>query len=173
MKKILGLLFVLLMAGCSTPGKPSFYYDWTQYRTGVNIRLVNEPQFTTGFDGTLRLDDKGKYAMMVVYNGGSIASHFGYVTKSNLESWINLYAGLLKWDPKAPGQTTKFTIKDSESWTNKDYDVEYRFVQGKKLFIIKKHGSGNWFIDFSELSMDEVNVAKVLGVYEDLRNTLR
>lgn len=70
-------------------------------------------------------------------------------------------------------QPTKFTIPDNLSWTHKDYDVEYRFVNVKKLFVIIKHSTGNWFVDFSELSMDEANVAKLADVYIDLRQKLK
>ncbi|WP_233458460.1 hypothetical protein [Enterobacter asburiae] len=173
MIRILGLIFLLLTAGCSTPGKPAFYYTWTQYKTGVEVMLVNEPQYKDGFDGILRLDDKGKYAVMAIYYGGDMSSHFGYVTKDSLESWITMYTDFLKWDPQNPAQPTKFTILDNLSWTHKDYDVEYRFVNGKKLFVINKHSTGNWFVDFSELSMDEANVAKLTNVYIDLRQKLK
>lgn len=173
MKKMLGLLIFILLTGCSTPGKPAFYYTWTQYSTSVNIQLINEPEYKTGFQGILRLDDKSEYALMVIYNGGSVASHFGYVEKNNLEDWINIYAGFFKWDPKDPNQKVKFTIMDNVSLFQKDYDVEYRLVQGRKLFVINKHRSDNWFVDFSELAMDENNVQKLLGVYEDLRQSLK
>jgi hypothetical protein len=46
-------------------------------------------------------------------------------------------------------------------------------VNGKKLFVINKHRTGNWFVDFSELSMDEANVAKLTNVYIDLRQKLK
>lgn len=173
MIRILGLIFVLLTAGCSMPGKPALYYTWTQYKTGVEVMLVNEPQYKDGFDGILRLDDKGEYAVMAIYYGGDMSSHFGYVTKDSLESWITMYTGFLKWDPQNPAQPAKFTIPDNLSWTHKDYDVEYRFVNGKKLFVINKHSTGNWFVDFSELSMDEANVAKLTDVYIDLRQKLK
>ena len=79
MIRILGLIFLLLMTGCSTP-KTSFLLYRTQYKTGVEVMLVNEPQYKDGFDGILRIDDKGKYAVMAIYNGGDMSSHFGYVT---------------------------------------------------------------------------------------------
>ncbi|MDX7526491.1 hypothetical protein SJ358_23160, partial [Enterobacter hormaechei] len=62
---------------------------------------------------------------------------------------------------------------DTGSTFNKEYDVEYRVVQSKKLFVINKHSSGTWFIDFSEISMDEANVQKALDVYEGLRGKLK
>ena len=102
-----------------------------------------------------------------------MSSHFGYVTKESLESWITMYTAFLKWDPQNPAQPTKFTILDNLSWTHKDYDVEYRFVNGKKLFVINKHSTGNWFVDFSALSMDEANVAKLTNIYIDLRQKLK
>ncbi|HDR2161204.1 TPA: hypothetical protein QCG56_001478 [Enterobacter cancerogenus] len=173
MKKVLGLLFVLLLTGCSTPGKPAFYYPWTQYKTGIDVNLPKEPKFVDAFQGTLRLDDDGEYAMIVIYNGGNVVNHFGYVTKSTLERWINLYSGFLKWDPNDTAAITTFTIPDHESLFHKDYDVEYRLVQGKKLFVINKHSNGNWFTDFSETSMDEANVMKALDVYEGLRGKLK
>lgn len=77
--------------------------------------LVNEPQYKDGFDGILRLDDKGKYAVMAIYNGGDMSSHFRYVTKDSLESWITMYTDFLKWDPQNPAQPTKFTILDNLS----------------------------------------------------------
>ncbi|MEP8658645.1 hypothetical protein ABKV25_06615 [Enterobacter asburiae] len=173
MIKILGFIFVMLTAGCSTPGKPAFYYTWTQYKTGVEVMLVNEPQYKDGFDGILRLDDKGEYAVMTVYYGGDLSGHFGYVTKASLEHWITLYTNFLKWDPTKPAQTTKFNIPDNLSWTHKSYDVEYQFMNGKKLFIIRKHGNGNWFVDFSVFSMDEANITKLNEVYIELRERLK
>lgn len=133
MKKVLGLLFVLLLAGCSTPGKPAFFYTWTQYRTGIDINLPKEPKYNDSFHGTLRQDDDGEYALIVIYNGGNVVSQFGYVTKNTLESWIDLYSGFLKWDPKDTAATTRFTVPDTDSLTRKEYDIEYRLVQGKKL----------------------------------------
>ncbi|QGU15169.1 hypothetical protein GNG27_11045 [Leclercia sp. 119287] len=173
MKKVLGLLFVLLLAGCSTPGKPAFFYTWTQYRTGIDINLPKEPKYNDSFHGTLRQDDDGEYALIVIYNGGNVVSQFGYVTKNTLESWINLYSGFLKWDPKDTAATTRFTVPDTDSLTRKEYDIEYRLVQGKKLFVINKHSSDALFTDFSEMSMDEANVAKALDVYVNLRTVLR
>lgn len=173
MKRILVVIFLLVLVGCSRPGKPAFYYPWTQYWTGVNIQLPKNPEYNNAFHGTLRLDDGGDYAVIVIYNGGNVVSHFGYVTKSNLESWINLYTGFLKWDPKNSEQMTKFTIPDTVSYFQKDYDVEYRFVQNKKFFVVNKHHSGSWVIDFSEISMDEANVMKALDIYEGLREKLK
>lgn len=173
MKKVLGLLLIMFLTGCSTPGKPAFYYPWTQYKTGIDIQLPKDPKYNDAFHGTLRLDDDGDYAMIVIYNGGNVVTQFGYVTKSNLENWITLYSGFLKWDPNDSGVTTTFTIPDTGSTFNKEYDVEYRVVQSKKLFVINKHSSGTWFIDFSEISMDEANVQKALDVYEGLRGKLK
>lgn len=173
MKKVLGLLLIMLLAGCATPGKPAFYYPWTQYKTGIDIQLPKDPKYNDAFHGTLRLDDDGDYAMMVIYNGGNVVNQFGYVTKSNLENWIALYSNFLKWNPQDSGVTTTFTIPDAGSTFNKEYDVEYRFIQGKKRFVINKHSSGTWFIDFSEISMDEANVQKALDVYEGLRGKLK
>jgi hypothetical protein len=42
-------------------------------------------------------------------------------------------------------------------------------MNGKKLFIIRKHGNGNWFVDFSVLSMDEANITKLNEVYIEER----
>ncbi|WP_337015217.1 hypothetical protein [Leclercia sp. AS011] len=173
MKKVLGLLCVLLLAGCSTPGKPAFYYPWTQYRTGIDINLPKEPKYIDSFHGTLRQDDDGEYAQIVVYNGGNAVTQFGYVTKYTLENWINYYSGFLKWDPKDTGAKTRFTVPDTGSLTRKEYDIEYRVVQGKKLFIINKHSSDALFTDFSEMSMDEASVTKALDIYENLRTVLR
>jgi hypothetical protein len=78
-------------------------------------------------------------------------------------------ASKINWLLQNTAQPTKFTIPDNLSLPHKDYDVEYRFVNGKKLFVINKHSTGNWFVDFSELSMDEDNVAKLTDVYIDLR----
>lgn len=173
MKNLLGLLCVLLLAGCSTPGKPAFYYPWTQYRTGIDINLPKEPKFVDSFHGTLRQDDDGEYAVIVIYNGGNVVSQFGYVTRTTLESWISLYSGFLAWDPSDSAAKTTFTVPDTGSMMNKDYDVEYRAVQGMKLFVINKHSSGGLFTDYSELSLDEANVKKALAVYEDLRGKLK
>ena len=173
MKKVLGLLCVLLLAGCSTPGKPAFYYPWTQYRTGIDINLPKEPKYIDSFHGTLRQDDDGEYAQIVVYNGGNAVTQFGYVTKDTLEDWINYYSGFLKWDPKDTGAKTRFTVPDTGSLTRKEYDIEYRVVQGKKLFVINKHSSDALFTDFSEMSMDEASVTKALDIYENLRTVLR
>ncbi|AVG33408.1 hypothetical protein MC67_00665 [Enterobacter cloacae complex sp.] len=73
---------------------------------------------------------------------------------------------------RGAGQT-KFNIPDNLSWTHKSYDVEYQFMNGKKLFIIRKHGNGNWFVDFSVLSMDEANITKLNEVYIELRERLK
>lgn len=173
MKKVLGLLCVLLLAGCSTPGKPAFYYPWTQYRTGIDINLPKEPKFVDSFHGTLRQDDDGEYAVIVIYNGGNVVSRFGYVTRNTLESWISLYSGFLAWDPSDSAAKTIFTVPDAGSRLHKTYDVEYRVVQGKKLFVINKHSSDGLFTDYSELSLDEANVKKALAVYEDLRGKLK
>ncbi|MEB6377499.1 hypothetical protein MXM41_00875 [Leclercia adecarboxylata] len=173
MKKVSGLLFALMLVGCSTPGKPAFYYPWTQYRTGIDINLPKEPKYDDSFHGTLRQDDDGEYAMIVIYNGGNVVSQFGYATKNTLESWISLYSGFLAWDPKDTGAKTRFTVPDTGSLTRKEYDIEYRLVQGKKLFVINKHSSDALFTDFSEMSMDEENVARALNVYENLRTALR
>ncbi|MDT7319381.1 hypothetical protein RQL92_07750 [Citrobacter freundii] len=115
MKKVLGLLLIMFLTGCSTPGKPAFYYPWTQYKTGIDIQLPKDPKYNDAFHGTLRLDDDGDYAMIVIYNGGNVVTQFGYVTKSNLENWITLYSGFLKWDPNDSGVTTTFTIPDTGS----------------------------------------------------------
>ncbi|QDI08882.1 hypothetical protein electrica_02777 [Klebsiella electrica] len=84
-----------------------------------------------------------------------------------------MFSDFLKWDPQNTAQQTKFNIKDNLSLFHKDYDVEYQVLNGKKQFVIRKHGSGSWFIDFSVLSMDEANVAKLIDIYTDLRNTLK
>ena len=46
-----------------------------------------------------------------------------------------MYTDFLKWDPQNPAQPTKFSILDNLSWTHKDYDVEYRFVNGKSYLL--------------------------------------
>ena len=43
MKKVLGVLLIMFLTGCSTPGKPAFYYPWTQYKTGIDIQLPKAP----------------------------------------------------------------------------------------------------------------------------------
>ncbi len=164
---------MLLTAGCSTFGKAAFYYIWTQYKTGVEVMLFNEQQYKNSFDEILRLYVKGKYAVMAIYNGGGMSSHLGYATKDSLENGITMYTNFLKWDPQNPAQPTKFNILDNLSWTHKDYDVEYRFMNGKKLFVINKHSTGNRFLDFSELSMDEAKVAKLTNVFIDLRQKVK
>lgn len=172
MKRMLIVLFMFLMAGCSSPGKPAFYYDWTQYETGVKIKLVNEPRWKDGVDAILRSQDKGKYAVMVIYRG-SVVSHFGYVTKSNIDDWIGLYSGFLKWNPDDKTQKTKFTIKDDVSWFSSDYEVEYSVRNGQKLFLMNHSRSGDWFVDYSKQAVDEKNIIKLLNIYVSLKNELK
>ncbi|MCT4707654.1 hypothetical protein MUA03_17375 [Enterobacteriaceae bacterium H16N7] len=172
MKRIFMALFVLLIAGCSSPGKPAFYYDWTQYRTGVNVLLVNEPQFKYGYNAILRSQDDGEYAMMALYDGG-IVSHFGYVTKDNVDEWIAMYAGFLKWEPDDKTQKTKFTINDGVSLFPSSYEVEYSVKNGRKLFLMNHSSSGFWFRDFSKQAVDENNVTKLLKIYVALKSELK
>ncbi|HEN4999041.1 TPA: hypothetical protein U6I48_004599 [Klebsiella aerogenes] len=172
MKRMLMALFVLLIAGCSSPGKPAFYYDWTQYKTDVHILLVNEPQFKDGYDAILRSQDDGEYAMMALYDGG-IVSHFGYVTKDNIDEWISMYTGFLKWNPEDKTQKTKFTINDGVSLFPSSYEVEFSYKNGKKLFLMNHSRSGSWFRDFSKQAVDEKNVLELLKIYVGLKSELR
>ena len=54
MKKMLIALFIFMTVGCSSPGKPGLFYEWTQYKTGVKVEVVSMPKWKGGVDAILR-----------------------------------------------------------------------------------------------------------------------
>ena len=98
MKKVLGLLFVLLLAGCSTPGKPAFFYTWTQYRTGIDINLPKEPKYNDSFHGTLRQDDDGGKKLFVInkHSSDALFTDFSEMSmdEANVVKALDVYENL-------------------------------------------------------------------------------
>lgn len=174
MKKMLITLFIFMTVGCSSPGKPGLFYEWTQYKTGVEVEVVSMPKWKGGVDAILRLQDEGKYASMVIYNGGNVESHFGYVTKDNVQTWIDLYEGFLTWEPKDVTQKVKFTIEDNVSLFGKNiYEVEYSVKNSRKLFLMNHYNAHYFIFDYTNQAVDEENVKRLLDIYLGLRNTLK
>lgn len=173
MRFFIFLFSFVIISGCSSPGKPSFYYPWTQYDTGVNIKMLNEPRYVYGTQGVLRMDDDGEYALIVFYNGGSVAGHFGYATKENIDSWIEIFNGFLSWDPKNDSDKEIFHIKDDVMLFHKEYTVEYIFKDKVKMLLVNNDALDGLFVDYSRLAIDENNVRKLSDLYINIKPKLK